>query len=88
MDSLLNILQNYYINLKTFPRYNLSSSDDKLLLHHPNIRTLATLGDHSFTALAPKLWNDLPVVIHQAINFAAFKRFLKTHLFKKAYSCW
>ena len=62
---------------KTFPRYNLRSSDDKLLLQHPNIRTLATLGDRSFTAASPKLWNDLPVVIRHAINVAAFKRLLK-----------
>ena len=62
---------------KTIPRYNLRSSDDKLLLQHPNIRTLATLGDRSFTAASPKLWNDLPVVIRHAINVAAFKRLLK-----------
>ena len=47
------------LKLKTIPRYNLRSSDDKLLLQHPNIRTLVTLGDRSFTAAAPKLWNDL-----------------------------
>ena len=47
------------LKLKTIPRYNLGSSDDKLLLQHPNIRTLATLDDRSFTAASPKLWNDL-----------------------------
>ena len=46
-------------------------------MHHPNRRTLATLGDRSFTAASPKLWNDLPVVIRHAINVAASKRLLK-----------
>ena len=46
-------------------------------MHHPNIRTLATLGDRSFTAASPKLWNDLPVVIRHAINVAASKSLLK-----------
>ena len=62
MDSLLNILQNYYINLKTIAPYNLRSSDDKLLLQHPNIRTLATLGDHSFTAVASAMPLMLPLL--------------------------
>ena len=47
------------------------------LMQHLNIRSLATLGDRSFTAASPKLWNDLPVVIRHAINVAAFKRLLK-----------
>ena len=46
-------------------------------MHHPNIITLATLGDRSFTAASPKLWNDLPVVIRHAINAAASKSLLK-----------
>ena len=33
------------LKLKTIPRNNLRSSDDKLLLQHPNIRTLATHGE-------------------------------------------
>ena len=56
------------LKLKTIPRYNLGSSDDKLLLQHPNIRTLATLGDRSFTAASPKLYGTIsPVVIRHAI---------------------
>ena len=46
-------------------------------MHHPNIRTLATLRDRSFTAASPKLWNDLPAVIRHAINVAASKSLLK-----------
>ena len=46
------------LKLKTIPRYNLRSSDDKLLLQHPKIRTLATFGDCLLTASSPKIWND------------------------------
>ena len=46
-----------------------------------SIPTLATLGDRSFTAVAPKIWDDLPGVIRNAKNVVAFKRLLKTHPF-------
>ena len=46
-----------------------------------SIPTLATLG--SFTAVAQKIWDDLPEVIRNAINVVAFKRLLKTHLFSQ-----
>ena len=48
-----------------------------------SIPTLATLGDRSFTAVAQKIWDDLPEVIRNAINVVAFKRLLKTHLFSQ-----
>ena len=60
-------------------KYNLESPDDKLLLQHPNSRYSG--GDRSFTAMAPKIWDDLPGVIRNAINVVAVKRLLKTHLF-------
>ena len=41
-----------------------------------SIPTLATLGDRSFTAVAQKIWDDLPEVIRNAINVVAFKRLL------------
>ena len=42
--------------------------------------TKKTLGDRSFMASAPKLWNRLPSNI-RAVND------LKTHLFRQAFSC-
>ena len=57
-------------------------------MHHPNIRTLATLGDGSLTAASPKIWHDLLVVIRQATNVAAFKTPPENfNLFRKEYSC-
>ena len=69
---------------KPVPRYNLRSSVNTLLL--PTFKSLATLGDRSFTFAAPKLWNKLPCDIRNARNLDHFKRLLKTHLFREAYS--
>ena len=35
---------------------------------------------------APKLWNDLPRDLRLVDNISSFKKQLKTHLFKLAYS--
>ena len=65
-------------------RYRVRSKDG-ILLSHPNFKTLTTLGDRAFFALAPKLWNDLPLEIRMAKSVDTFKTFLKTHLFSKAF---
>ena len=44
-----------------------------------------SFGDRSFAVAAPRLWNDLPLFIRQAGSVAAFKKNLKTHLFRKAF---
>jgi len=50
LDKVLNGLDpaciRELLKLKTIPLYNLRSSDEKLLLKHPNIRLFATFGDH------------------------------------------
>ena len=71
---------------KPAPRYNLRSSVNRLLLKYPTFKSLATLGDRSFTCAAPKLWNNLPCDIRNASNLDHFKRLLKTYLFREAYS--
>ena len=45
-----------------------------------------SLGDGAFVAAAPKLWNNLPLDLRYTSVFKFFKRNLKTHLFKKAFS--
>ena len=60
-------------------RQNLRSGDDGLLLQIP--RTTRTLGDKSFSAAAPRLWNSLPLRIRQCTSIATFKKALKTYLF-------
>ena len=60
----------------------------KLLLHcllsRPNFKALATIGDRTFIAAAPKLWNTLPLTIRNIDNFNLFKNKLKTFLFRQA----
>ena len=48
-------------------------------------KTLTTLGDRSFTAAAPQLWNSLPYSIRSSPSVASFKKTLKTFLFQKAF---
>ena len=45
-----------------------------------------TIGDSSFAAAAPTLWNALPQEIRQCQNINVFKCLLKTHLFRLAYN--
>ena len=47
---------------------------------------MVNYGDRSFSAIAPRLWNDLPLDIRETKSTATFKTKLKTHLFKCAYS--
>ena len=49
--------------------------------------TKKTLGDRSFMASAPKLWNRLPSNVRAINDLNCFKRLLKTHLFRQAFSC-
>ena len=62
------------------PSRTLRSASDNLLTP---IRTkLSTYGDRAFSAVAPRLWNDLPIHIRTAESLTVFKSSLKTHLFK------
>jgi hypothetical protein len=54
------------------------------LLEHSKVKSKATLGDHSFTVAAPKLWNNLPNALRNVLNVDSFKCLLKTYLFKEA----
>ena len=44
-----------------------------------------TYGDRAFSIAAPKLWNGLPADIRSKPSINAFKKSLKTHLFKTAF---
>jgi len=45
-------------------------------------RTRTTLGDRSFTAAGPHLWNNLPLYLCDfKLSLFEFRRLLKTHLF-------
>jgi len=62
---------------KPVPRYNLRSSRNSLLLKYTTFKSLATLGDRSFSFSAPKLWKKLSCDIRNASNLGHFKRLLK-----------
>ena len=70
------------ISIKSNSLYNLRSTG-KLLLDHPKRKMLITLGARSFSAAAPKLWNELPLELRQATSLNSFKSRLKTYLFKE-----
>ena len=71
--------------LKKPCKYKLRSDCDGLLLNPLKFKTLTTLGDRSFTAAAPQLWNSLPYSIRSSPSVASFKKTLKTFLFQKAF---
>jgi len=70
------------ISIKSNSLYNLRSTG-KLLLDNPKGKMLTTLKARSFSAAAPKLWNDPPVELRQVTSLDSFKSRLKTYLFKK-----
>ena len=71
--------------LKEACKYKLRSDCDGLLLNPVKFKTLTTLGDRSFAAAAPQLWNSLPYAIRSSPSLASFKKTLKTFLFQKAF---
>ena len=69
------------ISLKEACKYKLRSDCDGLLLNPVKFKTLTTLGDRSFAAAAPQLWNSLPCTIRSSPSVASFKKKLKTESF-------
>ena len=72
------------VSVRDTGRYDLRSNDG-LLLAPCKGKTLTTLGDRSFHAAAPKLWNDLPGSIRNTQSLNKFKKAIKTFLFAKAF---
>ena len=57
-----------------------------VILQDPTAKFKCTLGDRSFTAAVPKIWNGLPDYIRKENDFDMFKRLIKTLYFKEANS--
>ena len=72
------------ISVRDTRRYDFRSNDG-LLLAPCRGKTLTTLGDRSFHAAAPKLWNDLPGSIRNTQSLNKFKKAIKTFLFARAF---
>ena len=64
-----------------------SQVDKKTLKTHKTVNTSYVnnshnnFGDRSFGAAGPRVWNSLPPHLRRDMNFARFKRQLKTFLF-------
>ena len=59
-----------------------SNSNDVRKLLVPRTHTCNKLGDRSFSAAGPRLWNDLPPGLRRpGLSFDFFRQSLKTHLF-------
>jgi len=67
----------YVANLLSRRRGRLRSSTSSLL----DIRPSRLVGDRSFAAAGPRLWNSLPVDVQSALSLITFRQKLKTHLF-------
>ena len=85
---IMNVAPSYLCDLITLfsdsqtvenrPRLCSSSDTTKLLV--PRSRKRA--GDHSFVVATLSLWNELPIKLREAVSVPAFRRLLKTHLYK------
>ena len=67
------------------PSRTLRSSSQLLLRHTVKCRTIF-YGQRSFSAAAPKIWNNLPADIRSITSLAPFKKALKTFFFKNAFN--
>ena len=52
---------------------------------HHLTQYIKTVGDRAFSVAGPRDWNRLPGEIRDCQTLGAFKRKLKTHLFRAAY---
>ena len=48
----------------------------------PSCKSLSTLGDRSFYMAAPKLWNDLPLLLEIYLQLMLSRRLLKLIYFR------
>ena len=65
--------------------YITSNSNEKSIINKFNYITLVMGFFRSFAAIAPKLWNQLPLAIRQSDSVDSFKRALKiTYLFRES----
>ena len=70
ISNLIKIMERSHYSLR---------SNTGLLLQPLNVITKKTLGDRTFSAAAPRLWNRLPQDLRNEDNFVKFKNLLKTY---------
>ena len=67
----------------TRPGLHSEMDNTRLLVPKTSKKTFAA---RSFSVLGPTLWNELPRDLRKIVNYASFKKELKTHTFRKAYN--
>ena len=72
--------------IKVKQTYRMLRSSNTILLEYPPIRHSNTHGSRSFSFAAPTEWNILPPYIRNTLSLDTFKKLLKTHLYKIAYT--
>ena len=70
------------INIKQCSRYNLRSFVG-VILEDPTAKFKCTLGDRSFTAAAPKIWNGLPDYIRKENDLICLRDSLRRTILKR-----
>ena len=70
------------IKLESNDRYRLRSREQQNILAVPFTKC-KTFADRAFSVAGPKVWNNLPVELKSQTDFGAFKKQLKTHLYRK-----
>ena len=82
----LNGMASVYISdmLPVYSQPQPLRSEDNYLLHVPKHR-LEGFGKRSFSKAAPTLWNPLPLELKLSPSVDAFKKGLKTYLFRNVY---
>ena len=72
------------LHRKSQQNYDLRSSS-KILLSKQLSQNKNRFEDRAFSFVAPKLWNNLPACVRNAVTLESFKKNLKTHLYQKFY---
>jgi len=67
------------------PPTSLRTASDGFLLSVPH-SNLVTGGDRAFQAVAPRLWNKLPLKLCSTDSLQIFKTGLKTYLYRLEYT--
>ena len=73
-----------YLSLCTYQSSRTLRSSNEKLLKVPR-RNMKTVGERSFSFIAPSVWNALPVSLRNQPTLREFKAGLKTHLFTGAF---
>ena len=70
----------YLSDLLHFEKHQQTLRSESTKLLHPGPRSKRNYGHSSFVVAPPRLWNKLPLQIHEAKSVTIFRKRLKTHL--------